>query len=152
MKLRIVPCAFSEACAFVKQHHRHHKPPQGHKFSVAAAVGEDICGVAIVGRPVARHLDDGMTLEVTRLATDGTKNACSALYATAWRAARAMGYGRLVTYILDNEPGTSLNAAGWKCVGKAGGGTWKRASRPRVDKHPLQGKFRWERSNVAKAE
>lgn len=75
-------------------------------------------GVAIVGRPVSRHLDDGWTLEVNRLCTDGSRNACSALYAAAWRAARAMGYKRLVTYILESENGASLRAAGWKCVGR----------------------------------
>lgn len=145
-RMRIVPCAFSEACAFIKQHHRHHKPPVGHKFSLAVAAGETVRGVAVVGRPVARGLDDGMTLEVTRVATDGTKNACSALYSAAWRASRALGYGRLVTYILEDEPGTSLRASGWKCIGKVGGGSWSCPSRPRVDKHPLQQKFRWERS------
>jgi hypothetical protein len=100
--------------------------------------------VVTVGRPVARHLDDGWTLEVTRLCTDGTKNACSLLYAAAWRAARAMGYRRIGTYILDTETGTSLTASGWKCLGKAGGGSWSVPSRPRVDKHPTQIKLRYE--------
>lgn len=120
-KLQIVPCELDEANAFVREHHRHHKPAVGHKFSIAVSHEENIVGVAIIGRPVSRMLDDTWTLEVNRVATDGTKNACSALYASAWRAARAMGYRRLVTYILDTEPGTSLNAAGWKCVGEAGG-------------------------------
>jgi hypothetical protein len=142
--LLAVPVDFSEACAFVAQYHRHHRPPQGHKFSIGASDGEKVCGVAIVGRPTARLLQDGWTLEVTRLATDGTKTACSFLYAAAWRAARAMGYRRLLTFILDTEPGTTLKAAGWKCVGKAGGGSWSVPSRPRVDKHPLQGKLRFE--------
>jgi hypothetical protein len=144
-KLTIVPCDFDEAVAFVARHHRHHKPPVGHKFSIAVAdEAEVIRGVAIVGRPVARMLQDGWTLEVTRLATDGCANACSCLYAACWRAARAIGYRRLVTYILDTEPGTSLTAAGWRCVGQAGGGAWGRPSRPRVDKHPTQGKLRFE--------
>lgn len=146
-KLRVVPCELDEANAFVKQHHRHHGTVQGHRFSLAVADEEDsVRGVAIVGRPTARLLDDGLTLEVTRLATDGCPNACSALYAAAWRAARALGYLRLVTFILDSEPGTSLAAAGWRCVGRAGGGTLDRpgCGRPRVDKHPTQGKFRWE--------
>lgn len=121
-RLEIVPIDFAEACAFIEKHHRHHKPPVGHKFSVACAVGDEVRGVAIASRPTARHLDDGWTLEVTRLATDGTKNACSMLYAAAWRAARAMGYRKMVTFILDTEPGTTLAAAGWKCVGAAGGG------------------------------
>lgn len=143
-RLCVVPCAFDEACAFVSQYHRHHKPPQGHKFSIAASVGQKIVGVVIVGRPTSRFLDDGWTLEVTRLATDGTKNACSFLYAAAWRAARELGYRKLTTCILDTEPGTTLRAAGWKLVGKAGGGSWSVPSRPRVDKHPLQMKLRFE--------
>ena len=143
-RLRIVPCDLDEANAFVKQWHRHHGPVVGHKFSIAVADDEHICGVVIVGRPVARNADDDWTLEVTRLATDGTDNACSALYAAAWRAARALGYNRLITYTLTTEPGTSLVAAGWRLVGEAGGGSWNRKERPRVDKHPLQGKFKWE--------
>ena len=144
MALEIVPISFEEACEFIRQHHRHHKPPQGYKFCLAVADGDKIVGVAIVGRPVARHLDDGWTLEVTRTCTDGTKNANSMLYAAAWRAAKAMGYKRLITYTLPEESGTSLRAAGWRCIGEAGGGSWNRKSRPRVDKPPLQVKLRWE--------
>jgi hypothetical protein len=144
MSLMAIPIDYADACAFVAQHHRHHRPPQGHKFSVAAALAGAVVGVVIVGRPVARHLQDGWTLEVTRLATDGTPHACSFLYATAWRAARAMGYRKLITYILASEPGTSLKAAGWKCVGQTDGGSWSCASRPRVDRHPLQAKLRFE--------
>jgi hypothetical protein len=139
-----VPVDFDEACAFVAEHHRHHVPPQGHKYSIAAAQGEKVVGVVIVGRPVSRMMQDGWTLEVTRLATDGTKNACSFLYAAAWRAARAMGFRKLTTCILDTEPGTTLRAAGWRLVGQAGGGAWGREKRPRVDKHPTQGKLRFE--------
>jgi hypothetical protein len=142
--LEIVPCDLGDANSYVAQFHRHHRPVVGHKFSVAASESGEICGVAIVGRPVARMLDDGWTLEVTRLATNGARNACSALYATCWRAARALGYRRLVTYILSSEPGTSLRAAGWKEVGKAGGGSWSRGTRPRIDKHPTQEKIRFE--------
>ena len=94
-------------------------------------------GVVVVGRPVSRHLDNTYTAEVTRLCTDGTKHAASKLYAAAWRAARAMGYKRLITYTLETEPGTSIIAAGWRYVGKAGGGTWNNVSRPRVDSHPI---------------
>lgn len=94
---------------------------------------DTIVGVAIVGRPVARTLDDGWTLEVTRVATDGTKNACSALYASAWRAARAMGYQRLITYTLPSEGGASLRAAGWRTVHRTKGGNWNTPARPRVD-------------------
>ncbi len=143
--LEVVPITFKEACIFVEQHHRHHKPPQGHKFSVAASDGDKIVGVVMVGRPVARPLDNGMTLEVTRLCTDGTKNACSFLYAAAWRAARNLGYKKLVTYILDTETGESLVAAGMKCVGAVKGRGWSCQSRPRVDDHPTQGKLRFEK-------
>ena len=146
MTLRISPCNLDEAHAFVDQVHRHHRRTWGGKFAIACSSDDCVHGVVVVGRPVARLLDDGYTLEVTRLATDGAKNACSMLYAAAWRATRAMGYRRLITYILDTEPGTSLLAAGWKLIGEAGGGTWNRpnSGRPRVDKHPLQGKLRWE--------
>jgi hypothetical protein len=102
--------------------------------------------VAIVGRPVSRHLDDGWTVEVTRLcALEDTPNACSMLYAAAWRAARALGYRRCITYTLASEPGTSLTAAGWTLLGERGGGPWSRADRPRVDTHPLEQKQLWER-------
>jgi len=144
MSLEIVPIKFKDACEFIKRHHRHHKAPIGHICSLACAKDDKIIGVATVGRPVARALDNGWTAEVTRLCTDGTKNACSMLYAAAWRAVRSLGYKKLITYILDTEPGTSLTAAGWRCVGKCGGGSWNCKSRPRIDKHPLQGKLRFE--------
>ena len=143
-RLVIVPCTITEAKEFVRRHHRHHIPPQGALFAVAASIGADVVSVALVGRPVARRLQDGFTAEVIRLASTGEHNACSILYAACWRAARNLGYRRLVTYILDTEPGTSLRAAGWKLIGEAGGGSWNCASRPRVDKHPTQKKLRWE--------
>lgn len=146
--ISIVPVSLAEANKFVEEHHRHHKPVVGHKFSIGCADGEKIVGVAIVGRPVSRHLDDGWTLEVTRLCTDGTKNACSMLYGAAWRAVRAMGYKRLVTYILESENGASLRAAGWKCVGQAGGLRWTGKRRPEVDLYPAQYKLRFERSEA----
>lgn len=142
--LTIVPVALDEAQAFVAQHHRHSQPPVGHKFSLAAAVGEQIVGVAIVGRPVARPLDDGWTLEVLRCCTDGTRNACSFLYGAAWRAVRALGYRKLVTYTLQEEGGASLRAANFRIVGETPAKSWSVPSRPRVDKHPLQERFRWE--------
>ena len=142
--LEIVPMTLREANAYVEQNHRHHGPVAGHKYSIGLSDGEKIVGVAIVGRPVSRHLDDGWTLEVNRLCTDGTKNACSMLYAAAWRAARAMGYKRLVTYILESENGASLRAAGWKCVGQAGGLRWTGERRPEVDLYPAQMKIRFE--------
>jgi|SRR6185369_456412 len=142
--LRIVPVDLAEANAFVREHHRHHGPVVGHKFSLGVSDGESIRGVAIVGRPVARGLDDGLTLEVCRVATDGTKNAASALYGASRRATFALGYRRLVTYTLPSESGASLRAAGYRCLGEAGGGSWSCPSRPRVDKHPMQRKLRWE--------
>ncbi len=151
MSLFVLPCDFDEACEFVRQFHRHHNPPIGHKFSLAASDGQKIVGVSVVGRPVSRVLDNGATLEVIRLATDGTKNACSFLYAASWRATRALGYQKLITYILGTEPGTSLSAAGWKCIGQTGGGSWSRLSRPRIDTHPLQGKLRWEKEEAPHA-
>ena len=143
MSLHLSPITLREACLFVAQHHRHHRPPQGGLFAVAAADGESIVGVAIIGRPVARMLQDGYTAEVTRVATRGDKNACSMLYAAAWRACRALGYRRLLTYTLAAEPGTSLRAAGWSEVGKVKGQSWHRAGRPRVDEN-LGDKIRWE--------
>jgi hypothetical protein len=142
--LMLVPVTLEEANAFVDQHHRHHQPVVGHKFSLGVAKDGEVVGIVIVGRPVARHLDDGWSLEVTRCCTDGTKNAASKLYAAAWRAARAMGYKRLGTYTLDSESGISLRAAGWKEVASVPGRSWSCKSRPRVDKHPLQDKIRWE--------
>ena len=145
MRLTVYPCHLDEANLFVRRHHRHHGPVVGHKFSLSVADSEGLCrGVAIVGRPVSRMLDDGLTLEVYRVATDGTPNACSALYGACRRATFALGYKRLVTYTLASESGVSLNAAGWKTLGVAGGGSWCRESRPRIDKHPTQRKIRWE--------
>lgn len=142
--LELVPITLKEANAFVQQHHRHHKPVAGHKFSIAASDGEKIVGVAIVGRPVSRYLDNGLTLEVNRLCTDGTRNACSFLYSAAWRAARNLGYKKLITYILKSENGSSLKAAGWKCVGECGGLRWNGRSAPKVDLYPAQMKLRFE--------
>lgn len=139
--LQLVPIKQKDAKAFVKAHHRHHKPPVGSIFQIACAVDDKIVGVIIAGRPVARMLDDGWTVEVTRCCTNGHKNACSMLYAAAWRAARALGYKKAITYILGSEKGISVKAAGWKCIGKCGGGTWNCKSRPRIDKHPTEGKL-----------
>ncbi len=142
--MKVTPINLDEANAFVAAHHRHHKPVPGAKFCLAVSEAEIVCGVAIVGRPVARASDDGWTLEVNRLATDGAPNACSMLYGAAWRAAKAMGYLRLITYTLPEEGGASLRAAGWRLIGQRGGGSWNVPSRPRVDTHPLQQKLLWE--------
>jgi hypothetical protein len=158
-QLVLQPMSIGEARAFVRKYHRHHSAPVGGLFAVGVnaqsevvldeqlrETGEDcvVVGVAIVGRPVARMLQDGWTAEVTRLCTLGDKNAPSMLYAACWRAARALGYRWLITYILAREPGTSVLAAGWRLVGAAGGGSWSRKSRPRVDTHPLEQKQLWE--------
>lgn len=143
-ELAIVPLSLPEANAYVERHHRHSVPTIGHKFSVGAARGEEIVGVAIVGRPVARGLDDGWTLEVLRVCTQGERNVPSMLYATCWRACRALGFRKLVTYTLKTEPGTSLKAAGWKIVGEVSKRSWNTPTRPRVDRDERQERFRWE--------
>lgn len=154
MSLVIVPISLAEANAYVEANHRHHKPVPGAKFCIAVAARHDIGdprpggagfgmstdlvhGVAIVGRPVARRQDDGWTLEVNRCCTDGTKNACSALYGAAWRAAKALGYRRLITYTLPAEGGASLRASGWRCLGERRSGNWNVPSRPRIDTDEL---------------
>jgi hypothetical protein len=114
--MEIRPITFREACAFVAKLHRHNKPPRGHKFSIALYEGKKLVGVAMAGRPVARHLDDGLTLEINRTCTDGTKNANSMLYGACKRAAWAMGYRRVVTYTQADESGASLRAAGFDRV------------------------------------
>lgn len=145
MKLHHVRVELAEANAFVIEHHRHHLPVVGHLFSIGAALGDKIVGVAIVGRPVSRMRDDGETVEVTRLCTDGTRNACSFLYGVSARAAFALGYRRIGTYILQSETGSSLAGAGWTLIGIRGGDSWSRGSRPRVDKFPLQRKMLFEK-------
>lgn len=115
--LRIVPTTYADAAAFVALHHRHHHAPIGHKFSIGLAAGDELVGVAMVGRPVARHYDDGLTLEVNRTCVaDGVCNGNSMLYGAAWRAAKALGYRRLITYTQVGETGSSLRAAGWVVV------------------------------------
>lgn len=144
MKLSFQPCTLKAAIAF-QVHHRHHRPPVGGLFAVAVSDGAEVRGVAIVGRPTARGNQDGWTAEVTRLCVlPETPNGCSMLYAASWRAAKALGYRRLITYILESEPGTSLTAAGWRLIGKRGGGSWNCPSRPREDRHPTEQKLLWE--------
>lgn len=145
-KLHHVRIELGEANEFVRLHHRHHIPVVGHLFSIGATLNDSIVGVVIVGRPVSRMRDDGMTTEVTRLCTDGIRNACSFLYGAAARASFALGWKRIGTYILASENGASLKAAGWRLIGESPGGSWSVPSRPRVDKHPLQAKFLFELS------
>lgn len=146
--LRLVPVTLKQANAFVAAHHRHHKPVTGHKFSIGCEQNGQLVGVAIAGRPVSRHLDNGLTLEVTRLCTTGAQNACSMLYAAAARAARAIGYRKIITYTLDNEQGASIRAAGWICAGPAGGLRWTGTRRPASDLYPAQMKLRYEKDLI----
>ena len=159
MALEIRPCSLKEANAYVAEHHRHNRPTSGHKWSVACYDGERLCGVAIAGRPIARKLDDGLTIEIRRVCTDGTRNACSMLYGACVRAAKTMGYKKAITYTLVTEPGASLKASGFHDVTEAGGVSWNMPSRPRnqyeqttmpgilreVPKYPEEKKIRWER-------
>ena len=136
-----------DANAFVATLHRHHKPVQGHRFSLSAWDGDRLAGVVIVGRPVARKVDQSRVVEVTRLCTDGTSNACSFLYGAASRAAKALGYESIQTYTLPAEGGASLRAAGWQCEGEAGGGQWKHTDgKPRRADQPTDRKLRWRRT------
>jgi hypothetical protein len=132
VSLRLVPVTWGDACRFIYAWHRHNKPPRGHKFSIGVADGDVLVGVATVGRPIAREFDNGLTLEVNRTATDGHPNANSMLYAAAWRAAKALGYCRLITYTQANESGASLRAAGYRIVAeRPARPPWKYASQPR---------------------
>ncbi|MFP3947111.1 MAG: XF1762 family protein [Longimicrobiales bacterium] len=144
MSLEVVPCSVSDARVFVDRHHRHAPAPVGGLWAMAAAEDGEVVGVAIVGRPVSRVLDDGWTAEVTRLCTDGTRNAPSFLLGACRRAARELGYRRLVTYTLEEEGGASLRGAGYRRVHTVRARSWDTPSRPRVDKHPLQTRIRWE--------
>lgn len=143
-KLRIVPCSSEQAKSYVERFHRHHGSSVKAKFSVAVAdeVGT-IRGVALVGRPVARVLDDGATLEVNRVATDGCENACSALYGASRRIAKEMGYERLITYIRQDEPGVSLVASGWVFEQNIRARSWNMPGRPRIDKTEVVKRARW---------
>jgi hypothetical protein len=143
--MELTPITIQDANILVKRWHRHHRPVVSALFAVACSEGDEIVGAAIIGRPVARVLQDGYTAEVVRVVTNGYPNAASMLLGAAWRACRSLGYRRLVTYTLAEEGGTSLRGAGYTCVGKAGGGSWSRSGRPRVDAHPTQQKIRWER-------
>lgn len=141
--LELKPVSLKEANEFVAEYHRHHKPVVGHKYSLGCYKDGNLVGVVITGRPVSRHLDDGMTLEVTRLCTDGTKNACSFLYGAAARVGKEMGYHKIITYILQSEPGTSLKASGWTCEGEAGGLQWTGKRKPKEALYPMEKKWRY---------
>ncbi len=143
-RLTIRPCTLAVANTYVRWLHRHHQPVRGMRWALSVVdEAHLIRGVAIVGRPVARLLDDGLSCEVLRVSTDGCPNACSALYGAVRRVARAMGYRRCLTYTLAEEPGTSLRAAGWLHDGHTGGGSWNCPSRRRQDRAPITPKTRW---------
>jgi 3'-phosphoadenosine 5'-phosphosulfate sulfotransferase (PAPS reductase)/FAD synthetase len=142
-RLRIVACTITRARSFVAEHHRHLGPPPGGLFAVGLARGEMLVGAAIVGRPVARELQDGHTAEVTRLCTLGDRNACTMLLAACRRGAAALGYRRVITYTLTSEPGTSLRAAGWQETAQVRGRSWSCAARPRAPAK-RRDKRRWE--------
>ncbi|HWX44048.1 MAG TPA: XF1762 family protein [Solirubrobacteraceae bacterium] len=140
----LVPVTLRIANAFIVQHHRHNKPVPGCVCVVGVTDGEALRGVVVIARPVARRLQDGYTAEVRRCCTDGAPNACSMLYRAAWRAVKALGYRKLVTYTLPEEGGASLRASGFTLIGETGGGRWRRPDRPATDTHPPCKKLRWE--------
>ena len=149
-KLMIVPVTREIAMSYVDNYHRHLGKPTGTIFQVGCAIQESntLCGVAIVGNPVARLINDGWTLEVNRCCTDGTRNATSMLYGACWRVAKALGYRRLITYTHIDESGESLKGAGWKIVGEVKPQTWHREKRPVVDKGHSIAKYKWEISET----
>jgi len=144
-EMHLKPIGLKEASDFIRLHHSHHIPTIGHKFSIGCILNGFLVGVIVIGRPVARALDDGYTAEITRCCTDRTKNVASMLLGAAYRAAKAMGYERIITYTLESESGVSLKAAGYQKVGKVRGRSWSHDGRPRIDKHPTCNKTRWER-------
>lgn len=147
VNLTIKPITLRAANEVVRTIHRHHGTAQGCVFCLQVVDEQGEChGVVIVGRPVARLLQDGLTCEVTRLASDGYPNVCSKLYAAAQRVAKAMGYRRILTYTLEDETGASLRASNWVDEGPAGGGSWSRTARPRTNPSPTGRKRRWSRA------
>lgn len=142
--LRVVPLSLRQANTLVAELHRHHKPVQGMRFALGCLKDEKLVGAAIVGRPAARMTDQWKVAEVTRLATDGTPDACSFLYGACARVARQMGFERIQTMILAEEAGTGLKAAGWKFAYMSDGGDWNRPSRGgRRTDQPMQPKQVW---------
>ena len=146
MTLTVRPVTVKEAQAFVRQYHRHHKPPGGCRFALAVVEGDIMHGVAIACRPVSRVLDDGLTLEISRCCTDGYPNACSKLYGAVRRVAQAMGYRKVITYTLPVEGGASLRAASYQQTALIKGHSWHTPTqgRHRKDDHPMGDKWRWE--------
>lgn len=131
-----IPLELKDANAYVEKNHRHHKPVHRDKFRIGCVHNGNLVGVAQVGRPVNRVLDDGKTVEVVRLCTDGTKNVCSFLYSKCARIAKEMGYQKIITYILESEDGSSLVASGWHKEADVVGRSWDTPSRRRNTKSP----------------
>jgi hypothetical protein len=161
-RAEIVPVSLAQARRYVADHHRHNEPPIGHKFSIGLERDGELVGVVMAGRPVARGADDGRTLELIRLTTEGDRNACSRLYSAACRAGEAMGYRRVITYTLQSERGTSLLAAGFAAEAVTNGGTWapmegvhRQAEHPRLfdpPKMPTEPKVRWSVTSTSLTE
>lgn len=143
-KTEIIPLSLRQANNYVSENHRHHKAVQGCKFCIGLSVDNQLVGVAICGRPVSRHYDDGITLEINRLCTNGYKNACSRLYSACVRIAKEMGYKKIITYTLESENGASLKASNFICEGISGGKIWT-GSRCRDNGVPKEMKKRWAR-------
>ena len=143
--MRIAPCTYRDAAEFVNQNHRHHNASIGCKFCISVIDDNNqLCGVAICGRPVSRHLDNGEILEINRVCTDGTYNACSMLYGACCRIAKEMGYMKVITYTLESENGASLKASNFTCDGIAGGTHWT-GKRNRGINCPREMKKRWHK-------
>ena len=140
--MTIKPITFKTACEFVNQNHRHHSATVGCKFCIGLFDGEKMVGCSVCGRPVSRYLDDGLTCEINRLCTDGTQNACSMLYGASCRVAKAMGYKKVITYILESENGASLKASNFTYDGIAGGKHWTGCRNTGVS-IPSEMKQRW---------
>lgn len=148
-EIYVLPCSLADAQRLVHALHRHHGKVAGHKFSLKASIVNSLrvaeAGAVIIGRPVSRRLDDGETLEITRLVTNGTPNIASKLLGAAAREAKRRGAKKIITYTLADESGVSLKAAGFTPESLSKGGSWNSVSRPRVDRHPTGPKIRWSK-------
>ena len=144
--MKIIPLTLKQANKFIADNHRHHKKVISHRFSIGLKFDEELIGICVVGRPVSRGFDPYNIAEVTRLCVlENYPNACSKLYSCAARICKEMGFLKIITYILNTEPGTSLLASGWNKTGETQGGSWSSTKRPRIDKHPIIPKYRYEK-------
>ena len=142
--MTIIPITLKQANDFVSRYHRHNGPVAGNKFSIGLELDGKLIGVAICARQASRNLDDGKTLEINRVCTDGSTNACSKLYGACVRIAKEMGYKRVITYTLETESGASVKAANFILSGIVQGRYWDCASLHRVLPDYIADKFRWE--------